>query len=189
MIKGLEKCSASSALFVFSQDPSGDYQLALGSKGKLVGRAVEALRENGLEARWVYVCAWMKDNGFGELFQTPISAEALKDELNPTGFFGVRNPPGLIVTPLVAINLSAAGVKIDTIIVLRDAKPRVFKTDVVRSLGFYTTVHEVGTQSVIPRVATEQVGQRIGTTIDVGKINVDGKTMYVSVSASTLRSV
>jgi hypothetical protein len=77
MIKGLEKCSASSALFVFSQDPSGDYQLALGSKGKLVGRAVEALRENGLEAKWVYVCAWMKGNGFGELFQTPISAEAL----------------------------------------------------------------------------------------------------------------
>jgi hypothetical protein len=80
-------------------------------------------------------------------------------------------------------------VKIDAIIVLRDAKPRVFKTDVVKSLGFYTTVHEVGTQSVIPRVATEQVGQRIGTTIDVGKINVDGKIMYVSVSASALKSV
>jgi hypothetical protein len=169
MIKGLEKCSASSALFVFSQDQSGDYQLALGSKGKLVGRAVEALRENGLEAKWVYVCAWMKSNGFGELFQTPISAEALRDELNPTGFFGVRNPPGLIVSPLVAINLSAAGVKIDAIIVLRDAKPRVFKTDVVKSLGFYTTVHEVAPSLLFQELLPNRLDSELERQLMSGK--------------------
>jgi hypothetical protein len=189
-----------SALFVFTT-MKGAYELARGTNGTapLIRSVARVVCENMVKDSQIYlddlvVCDDHKTaqkttfelvgpiNLFSEVVKTSRISAFNSSVLGSKGnFFEGAYESGLVIAPFSAIHL---GESIKAVISVRDRQTLVYGEDVQRSL-FHLTVGS-GEAGVLFRPFVDKMSHRIGCAIDLGAFDVNGSTMYLSVSVSVL---